>query len=526
MQRNGVPRIPTARLLLGCLLLVLAARPARERLAHAQPATRDLGAGAPEMWRAFAPLVVAFGDGDASAAVAYLRAASSILRKLDAHLERDRVTESFRKQSLASLEDFDLKGFHRSLPTPQPDGFRAFSFEGEAAQDAYRVRAGLKQPPGTPRAFGASYGLVRMRPSGSDDEDRYLLQLRGGAGLGALRWQSLLAGVVDAGGLLEPAEDLPIALRAAEAFLRKRQPDLGAVDRRVLALFWGSFPAASDVVLPISYTHDVVVEDRVPALAKFNLVTRWDLEGMGRKYPELAAFFRDLGELADARLRVSDGAGNALASLHADTKHMQSRVGAVLKEGKVVAVRKGAPSHEAEGALSAARFERMRVTSDLHFVLHRLHVAIENLQIELQYREHADGFELQAKAVGKPRVRVTGAAFGLLPTRVLDWFIPGDSEGLARRMLEVAMAGNHGRGMRLGLRFRETPAGTTLDWDFETELLDSALVRFCMKVISDSAIPSPAQEADIRRLAIDYRNAFDADLERFAKFGARPRSHD
>jgi hypothetical protein len=510
----------TAKIKSGCvasflLLLVVGGH----HLARAHGGAADLGRDSPVTWRAFEPLVVAFGDGDPDAAVTYLRASSAILRNLEANLKRDRVTEAFRRSSLRSLEDFDLRGFHRLLPTAQPDGFRAFAFEGEPKVATYQVHAGMHKAAGQPRPFGASYGIVRMRPSGDDDEDRYLLQLRGGAGLGRLRWQSLLAGVVNAGGLLEPAvEELPMALRAADAFLRKRQPDLGPVDRRILAQVWGSYPSTSEVILPLSSTDDVVVEDQVPGLSRFHLVTSWDLEGMGRKYPELASYFKGLNDIADARVRVTDGAGHALASLHADTKHMRTRIAAVLREGKLVATHK-----DGTEALTDARFDHMRITSDLHFVLHRLHIAIENFQVDVRYRELADGFELQAKAVGKPRVEVSGAAFGVLPARVLDWFIPGDTQGLARRMLEISMAGNQGRGMRLGVRFGESPAGTTVDWDFETELLDSALVRFCTKVISDGAIPSAAQEQDIRRLAIDYRDAFDADLERFAKYGTPPR---
>lgn len=512
---------------LACALLLLALGAGLQGMARGEAKAPDLGARSPLMWRAFEPLVVAFGAGDADSAVRYLRAASAILRKLDAHLERDRITENFRKRSLDSLEDFDVKEFQRMLPTQQPDGFRSFAFEGEASSSSYRVRAGASKAPGQPRAFGESYGVVRMRPSGSEDEQRYLLQLRGGAGLGALRWQSLLAGVVDAGGLLEPPaeEQLPMALRAADAFVRKRQPELGSVDRRILALFWGSYPAASEVILPVSLTDDVVEEDQTPGLARLHLVTSWDLTGMSRRYPALAGYFRELGNMADARFRVTDGAGNALASLHADTEHTQSRVRAVLRNGKLAATRSGAAAGADGGSVTEARFDRMRLTSDLHFVLHRLQIAIEKLQLDVHYRELADGFELRAQAVGKPRVRVAGAAFGVLPARVLDWFIPGDTEGLARRMLDVAISGNHGRGMRLGVRFKESPAGATIDWDFETELLDSPLVRFCMKVISDAAIPSAAQERDIRRLAIDYRNAFDADLERFAKFGAHVPRH-
>jgi hypothetical protein len=103
---------------------------------------------------------------------------------------------------------------------------------------------------------------------------------------------------------------------------------------------------------------------------------------------------------------------------------------------------------------------------------------------------------------------------------VLDWFIPGDVEALARHMFEVAAQARGGHGSLLEARFREGEQGASLELGYETELLDTGLVRFCMAVIAEAAIPSEEEERDMTRLAVDYRDAFDADLARFAQFGA------
>jgi hypothetical protein len=161
----------------------------------------------------------------------------------------------------------------------------------------------------------------------------------------------------------------------------------------------------------------------------------------------------------------------------------------------------------------------MRLTADLHFVLHRIRLNIENLQIDLRYEAHEHGADLHAQSTRVPKVSVSGAAFGLLPTRVLDWFIPGDVESLARHKFEVAAKANGGRGSQIDAHFREHPEGATLELGYETELLDTALIRFCMAVIADAAIPSDDEERDITHLAVDYRDAFDKDLARFAEFG-------
>jgi hypothetical protein len=336
-------------------------------------------------------------------------------------------------------------------------------------------------------------------------------------GLGALRWQSLLAGLFEAGRLLEtPVErDVPLVLRAADTYLRTRQTTLGQRDRTVLSRVWGGFPGIAQLLLPISRTDDLVAErDPAPGVTGLSLATRWSLSGMARKYPALAHYFDALDDIARARAVLRDAAGKVLLELDSDTEHLETKVRGLLRDGRLLA---RADKH---GAPEAARFERMRLTLDLQFVLHHIRLNIEQLAIDLDYRADEHGARLRASSTRVPKVSVSGAAFGLLPTRVLDWFIPGDVETLARHMFEVAASARGGRGATLEARFREGPEGATLEFDAETELLDTTLIRFCMAVIADAAIPNDAEERDITRMAVDYRDAFDADLARFARFGA------
>jgi hypothetical protein len=341
-----------------------------------------------------------------------------------------------------------------------------------------------------------------------------VFQTRSALGLGKLRWESLLNGLIEAGRLLEQPrdKDVPLVLRAADRYLRTRQSALGTRDRAVLASVWGSFPSIAQLLLPISRTDDLVTEsDQAPGVTGLSWATRWDLASMQRKYPELAHYFDALDDIAHARIRLSDAAGNTLLELDSDTEQLETKIRGFLREGRLLA--------RAGGTFSAASFERMRLTADLHFVLHHIRLSIENLQIDLSYHAHSRGADLRASSTHVPKLSVSGAAFGLLPTRVLDWFIPGDVETLARRMFQVAASARAGRGSILEAHFRESEAGATLALDYETELLDTALIRFCMAVIADAAIPSDDEERDITRLAVDYRDAFDSDLARFAKFG-------
>jgi hypothetical protein len=488
----------------------------------------DFGESSPVFWRAWQPLVSAFGAGDPLAAIAYLRAASAIVRKADAQLARDAASERFRKRALDSLEDFDLQEFLALLPYQERES-RSFAFAGWPSAKAYEVHALGSAAPvfGSGRdrdrvrelralAHGHVQGALRMRRAPHESERRYVFQTRTRVGLGALRWQPLLAGLVDAARLLETRgeQDVPLALRAADSYLRTRQSALGARDRAIMVRLWGGFPGVAQLLLPISRSDDVLVErDPEPGVTGLSVSTRWDLASMKRKYPALAHYFDALDDIARVHARLSDAAGNTLLELDSGTERLETKLRGFLRGGRLLARTK-------KGALVPAQFARMRLTLDLHFVLHRIRLNIEDLQLDLEYREQADGASLRVQSARVPKVQVSGAAFGLVPTRVLDWFIPGDVETLARHMFEVAAQARGGHGSLLEARFREGERGANLELGYETELLDTRLVRFCMAVIAEAAIPSEEEERDMTRLAVDYRDAFDADLARFAQFGA------
>jgi hypothetical protein len=186
-----------------------------------------------------------------------------------------------------------------------------------------------------------------------------------------------------------------------------------------------------------------------------------------------------------------------------------------VRGGKIVPSKSGKALRDV-----APRFERMRAHTNLHFEAFRVHIQVLDLTTEVRYSEHATGAEFTGQILRTPQIRVTGAAFGMFPTGMLDWFIPGDMEGLARRLLDVATHGNEGRGIEWRYRF-ERPAGglATLDGSAGAEVLDSALIRFSMAIAAERVVPDDDQLEDIRKLAAAYRDAFDADVERFGKFG-------
>jgi hypothetical protein len=491
---------------------------------YAQPRIGDEVVSDPAVWRAFRPLVIGAGGSDPARAVAYLRAGNRLLRKLEGNLERDAPTQRFYDAATESYEQLDLRELMALLPE-QDGAFRRFAVQGQETASAYRLSAAQGafevNATSTRRGFGESSSVLRMRHLKTDDGKRYLVQWRSGVGIGDVQWDALLHSASDGIAMIEesvvqPAEDTrPLVVRAADAFLKKTQPALGAEDRRVLATAWAAFPEVAKVLVAIGSTDDVIDLPRTrDGLTHLRLVTHFDLARMEKRYPELADFLDDFGDLVDVKLQLRDANGNTLADVWLDSGRMLARVEAYLRHGALVPSRVGKP-------LLTTAPDYRRMTAHVHVHAHAvgIHMYVDDLRIEMAYVPTG---VLETRVRHTPGFRVEGRALGLIPAGMLDWFIPGDIPGLARRMFDVASKGNEGQGVVLDYRFGARDRLATVEARIGVEVLDTALIRFGMKIAADRVIPDEEQSADIRKLWVAYRDAFGRDLERFARFGKLP----
>jgi hypothetical protein len=495
--------------------LSLASALGLSRVSANQP---DIGQNSPAMWRAWRPIVTAFGNGDPKSAVSYLLQASKIVRQADAKLARDEKTEEFRTEAIKSMKNFDLKGFMELLPYPEGE-FKGFAFLGKPGSKSYDVKAvdptsGTFKEGSRNLPFGSSYGHVKVKKIEHESERRYHLHLSGATGMGPLTWESFTSGLIEEGKLLEITDSqLPIVMQAAMKFVGSRQGGLGEKDRRLLASGWGSFPTVGQMLLPISRIEDIVDEAAAKeGVRSLQVIAKWDLPSMKTRYPHFAKYWDALDNIADAHFRVDDATGGHLISMDLNSERTEIKVRGHVKDGRLVVKQK-------DGSFQPAQMERMKLTQNLYFNLHRIKLHIENLQVDVSYRPHQNGMRLYATTTRVPKITVGGAAFGLLPTKVLDWFIPGDTESLARRLFEVAAKGNGGKGAVFDATFSEGSQGATVDIKYDVEVLDSSLIRFCVAIIADASIPDDDTEEDMIKFSVDYRNAFDKDVNRFAQYG-------
>ena len=289
-----------------------------------------------------------------------------------------------------------------------------------------------------------------MRRLEVKDNTHYALQWRGGIGVGALSWSSIQQGIRDALRILEEQPDDATRAQLLHE-IQQAHPALGPEDRKVMSTTWASFPETARLLTSIIRTDDVIVAGpRVDGSARVRLVMRWNRERMEQQYPDLTDYLDNFGNLIAIDARLHDAAGNTLASLWFDSSRMQLRVEFTVREGKLVPSRAGKLLIDAE-----PHFERMHAHVNMHSQAFGIQMFVDDLVIDAQVLESERGMQLATQMNKTPRFRIEGAVFGVLPVGVLDWFVPGDIPGLARRMFEVAARGNDGRGIELSDRFEQ-----------------------------------------------------------------------
>jgi hypothetical protein len=344
------------------------------------------------------------------------------------------------------------------------------------------------------------------------------VQWRGGLGVGALSWLSLERAGHDGLRIVEEQGGDETRAPLVHA-LAKSQASLGAEDRNVLATLVASFPETVRLLMSISYADDIVVaKSGADDSTRVRLIVRWNRAGLKKSYPELTDYLDNFGDLIALDARLHDAAGNTLASFWFDSGKMRSRLEFAVRDGNIVPSRGGKllPS-------VAPHFERMHAHLNLHSQALGIQMYVDDLVIDAQVLERERGVQLAAQMNKTPRFRIEGAVFGVLPVGVLDWFVPGDIPGLAQHMFQVAARSNDGRGIELNSGFEEIADGrSTVDGRVSVEVLDSALIRFAMKIAADRVFPDADQQADMRKFALASRRAFAADVDRFSRHGQLP----
>jgi hypothetical protein len=475
------------------------------------------------------PLVSLYGRGDASAAV---RSIKSVTDAYDAVLHRsdiDKPTQKFIDDSFDELEDFDLEAFHELLPEER-GGYRELSVRGDLKGNRYLVQrasvgSGFEVSVSGRRELADMSISLRAKPHATLDKTKtYLIGARFGLGIGALSWRGLTDAGMDGlrlastGDPRSGATDQPAPSSEARARVKALHPGLGEEDVQVLALLDEAFPALSKVLGGVGRVDDVrVAQPPGGTYQHVTLRTRVMPERLEKNYDDFAEHLADLKDLATADIRWFDAQGRTIMNLKLNTRKLSLALECYVKDGRLLPFRgtqvfADEPLDPMGDALKATR-----LVVDARLEMLGVVIFLDKLRVNLGYSAQEGSGSIDARLTSVPGVRVEGAALGLVPTGLVDVFIPGNIEGLTRQFFEVAVKGNDKKGIVLHADVGSPAVGEkgVLTGSLDIEAIDSFLVKMGVGIVNDRVIPDDDAVSDSEKLAGALHDAFVRDLKRF-----------
>ena len=480
--------------------------------------------------RGWKPSVEMAGNGEAKVAVDKLREMTDLQRVVLNHTEYHQQTQDFVDGLWASLERFDLRKFYSLLPE-ETDGWRQLRVYGSREGKLYRMgpeASILGNEQGELQALGDLSVLIKARQVPNKNKFNYLLSSTLSVGVGNLQWPS----VMDA-----TEETFRIIVNGDDSFRRNSQftpdflyqakvhamnPALGDEDVAIIAPLWAAFPEMWNLLAALGQVQEVVVDspknqDYQHLQAAFQIKPGM----MAKRYPELAHHLDILNSLLKFQMNINNDSGRVLA-VRVDSKNLMAYVEAYVQDGNLLPVKDGrvlrrpfVTQFTGERTLTATIDSTMNI---LGIITH-----MSNVKADIHYVQTAQGAKVTTQVTKVPDVEVAGYALGIMPTGMINLFIPGSIDELMREFLEVACSGNDGNGIIAQMHFEhgQDNGQTKVHFTSEFEGLDNFMVRIGMGIVSDRIIPDNDVSGDIRRLVFDTQDAFTKDLDQFAQVALR-----
>ena len=113
----------------------------------------------------------------------------------------------------------------------------------------------------------------------------------------------------------------------------------------------------------------------------------------------------------------------------------------------------------------------------------------DNIVVSTHYQD-AMIARMQAILTRFPAPKISGRAFGFIPTWMIDYSIPGTLEGYGAKLTQMLLRANNGAGTSLGFDVDSSePRNTQVRMHFQSEILDNFLLAFGLSIIQSYIWP-------------------------------------
>lgn len=493
---------------------------------------------------AWKPAVIFAGNGDTEIALKHWQQVRDIQALMAEKFQLDQSARQFSNDLWQSLEDFNLKKFHTLLPQQNGD-WREFTMHGSRDGNQYRYSdINANQLPALMQTLGETRLTMRAKqvPTNHQPDSilargtHYLIDNEWAIGWGSYNWQSFRDAVNASTRLLYPApvaSDDPV-IATARAEIAAQNPGLDAGDIDILLPLHLGFPHLARHFSTYGAIRDVVTTNDPPALTtraagtqmkQVSLTLVIDRQRLEKQYPEIYDYLNRVDNLVSLTLEIFNADGNLLTA-RLDTTDLAFHLDTWVRDDALIPVKNGVPQLDRPFRM-ADRTHHLTALANATFDVFGVTTEIRNIQSEAHYTPQEDAMQLSLKLNRIPQVSVHGAAFGFIPTRLIDALLPTDLNEAILDFMEIATLGNEGNGIETEVRLKNTatPGVTHVEVSNRVEALDSRLVRMGMSIINNRLMPDEHQSREFSALVQASSRAFQQDLAQYEELSRRLIAH-
>lgn len=177
--------------------------------------------------------------------------------------------------------------------------------------------------------------------------------------------------------------------------------------------------------------------------------------------------------------------------INADTQFF--RLNVCTEQGKVIPMIRTAARPSAsdrpvfKDAIFMTRLKQYKWTA--HVTLNGrssgLRMNVNNALISGEYKNTGEEMLFTLKMGNVPRMKISGAAYGIIPVAIIDLFIPGTVNGLMHDFVTIMFNANHNEGSFFRADWhKKALSGNWLQWKVQTELMDNDYIITGSKMFS------------------------------------------
>lgn len=494
------------------------------------------------------PMVEFTAEGDRQLAVERLEEIVAVQQFILDNRTWNKEADDFLANLMGSLENFDLTELYQSLPDKSGQAGKVHSLiiQGQRVQgkdavlegfSAGIVRASSAQAKQALTQIGDFRLKVAVEPKSSKFGEGFLVRSSIAGVVGAASWSAVIKAVRKEIKIFQPYRYLPIDLSSDwtvpyKLKLDRHSAKYGEEDLQLLIPGQAVFPASQGLFNQVAKITNILVNrpSHNASLAadlgyeKIRATVALEPERMEKLYPDLADYFSGLSSILNMTLELQDEHGTFL-TLYLNSHEMTATLeGLMLGECLLPTVereqqeQKGQQGQKTEVLVNHpvcfGEDKFFTVVSGLSSNLLGINAQVSDIRTYVSYRNQPNGAEILTSTTELPKVKIAGAALGIVPIFVLDLFLPGNVDQLISEFMSVVLHGNDGKGVAT-----ETTISSSRDHpylyvatDVAVELRNSFLVRLGASAVNDRLVPDEDARKDIRQFIRDIQTTFLQDV--------------